>query len=57
MLKNAFELLVPEMARPFEAIECLAQFPDKVFFPHGNIAWRLGKIDSLVFRHFAIEER
>jgi hypothetical protein len=54
--KNAFELLIPEVTRLLEAIECFTELSHKIFLPISNIARRLGEIDHLVFRHFAVEE-
>ena len=55
-LKNAFEFLVPEVTRLLEAIERFTELSNKIFLPLSNVARRLGEIDCLVFRHFAVEK-
>ena len=55
-LKNALKFLILEVTRLFEAIEHFTKLPNKIFLPLSNVARRLGEIDYLVLRNFAVEE-
>jgi len=55
-LKNALKFLIPEVTRLFEAVERFTQFSKQNLPSPQRHSRRLGEIDCLVLRHFAVEE-